>query len=308
MTWTIAERTRRGSLTMRLGRLLIVVIALSTLAGCVPHYHMPRESEPHATLVFDKGKGIDERPMPLKLNGGGPTYRLMGFANRRTFRIGLGTMRLELGECPEGDLFSAGPSFTCELSFEAEAGRRYLVTMRGEDDYYLYAVTADNGTKVAGCKAQEACEMVYGVHPEQIEDCPIPPVPGGQGKGEGAIVIREDAPVYKRPNSTGVAWELKRGDAVAAIEPKGRLWQFYEDSGRVRIAFLYEGDHRLAWMRLEDLAKFTYDFCVFPPRAGHSTPPPGNPFTTGKREKWNVCFQEARDAKLKELRATWAEE
>ena len=38
-------------------------------------------------------------------------------------------------------------------------------------------------------------------------------------KGEGAIVIREDAPVYKRPNSTGVAWTLKRANAVAAIEP-----------------------------------------------------------------------------------------
>ena len=26
------------------------------------------------------------------------------------------------------------------------------------------------------------------------------------------------------------------------------------------------------------------------------------------KQNWNVCFQEARDAKLKELRAAWAEE
>ncbi len=148
----------------------------------------------------------------------------------------------------------------------------------------MYAVTVDNGTKVAECKAQETCKLGL---------CPSP-VPGGQGKAEAGIVIRDDAPVYKSAKSTSVTWKLKRGDSVAAIEPKGKAWQFYEESGRVRIAFLDEDDNLIGWMRLDDLAKFTYDFCAFEPSAGH--PPPGYPFI------WNVCFRQARDAKLKELR------
>jgi hypothetical protein len=213
------------SFTMRIGKLLIVVIALSALAGCARYYHMPRESEPHATLVFDQGKGFDERPTPLKLNGGRPTSYLMVFGYRRTFRIGLGTMRLELGESPAGDSFMAGPSFTCELSFEAEEGRRYIVSMHWEDDHYLYAVTADNGTNVAECKSRS------GARCEPVEVCPTPPVPGGQGKGEGGIVIRDDAQVYKVAKGTGVVRKLKRGDAVAVestvvaedVEPGGKL-------------------------------------------------------------------------------------
>ena len=153
---------------MRHGKVLILVMALTTLSGCAAHYRAPRESEPHATLSFDKEEGSDERPWPLKLNGGRPTY---GLTYRRTLRIGVGTMLLELGESLQGDLMHEDPFFTCELSFEAEAGRRYLVSMYWEDEHCLYAVTADNGTKVAGCKAQERCEIRYGVQREPIESC-----------------------------------------------------------------------------------------------------------------------------------------
>jgi|GEM_PF-4213902 len=287
---------------MRIGKLLIVVIALSALAGCAKYYHMPRDSEPHATLTFEKPKGwLEEHPTPLKLNGGRRTDHL--FTTRRTFRIGVGTMRLELGEGREGDFFTCGPRYTCELSFEAEAGRRYLVSMLWEDEVYLYVVTADNGTKVAECKAQDACE-IYGPYLES-SCCHNPP---SGHKGEGAIVIRDDALVYKKADSnTGVSWKLNRGDAIVAnYSRKLAAWQFYE-SCLVQIAFLDEttGRQRVGWMRLDDLAKFTYD-CKYDP---FINPIPGYPFTPGIiKYNWNVCFQEARDAKLKELRVTWAEE
>ena len=211
-------------------------------------------------------------------------------------------MRLELGEDLEGDLFTCGPRYTCELSFEAEAGRRYLVSMLWKDEVYWYAVTADNGTKVAECKGQDACEW-------RLECCPNTSAPSGQGKIEGAIVTRDDALVYKTvDSSTRVTWKLKRGDTVVAnYSRKLKAWQFYEESGRVQIAFLDETPGRLrgGWMRFDDLAKFTYD-CKYDPVIN---PEPGYPFKPGIRiHNWNVCFQEARDVKLKELRAAWAEE
>ena len=118
-----AKAPSRRSVTMHIGKLAIVVIVLSALAGCATYYPMPRESEPHATLTFEKTKaGNGDRPTPRKLNGARPSYR-------RTLRIGVGTMRLELAEGGEGNLWMCGPRYTCELSFEAEAGRRYRVSM-----------------------------------------------------------------------------------------------------------------------------------------------------------------------------------
>jgi hypothetical protein len=181
--------------------------------------------------------------------------------------------------------------------------------MLWEDEVYLYAVTADNGTKVAKCKAQDACKGSSGANRLSRECCPDSSAPRGQGKGEGAIVIRDDALVYKKADSsTGVPWKLKRGDAVVAdYSRKLKAWQFYEESGRVQIAFLDETTGRLrgGWMRFDDLAKFTYD-CNYDPAIN---PIPGYPFTPGIiKHNWNVCFQKARDAKLKELHVTWAEE
>src|SRR5262249_1281718 len=151
-----------------------------------------------------------------------------------------------------------------------------------------------------------ACDEGYGKNGETIKLCPSPPVPGGQGKGEGGIVIRDDALVYKKVHGNAVIRKLKRGDAVVAYSKKPS-WHFYEESGRVYIVFLVEGASRGGYMSLEDLAKFTYNYCVFDRITGLSTPP-GYPFTPGTRHNWNVCFQEARDAKLKELRGTWAKE
>jgi hypothetical protein len=74
----------------------------------------------------------------------------------------------------------------------------------------------------------------------------------------------------------------------------------------VQIVFLEAGETRGGCKRLDDLAKFTYDFCNDDDPAINLFSP-GYPFTTGGKQNWNVCFQEARDAKLKELRVTWAE-
>jgi len=53
---------------MHKGKLLIVGIALSALAGGATYYHAPRESEPHATLTFEKPKEwLGDRPWPRKL-------------------------------------------------------------------------------------------------------------------------------------------------------------------------------------------------------------------------------------------------
>ncbi len=287
---------------MRNGKLLTACLTLCVLSSCVP-YHMPRESEPHATLSFDKSRGSDERPWPVRLN----REPISSMNYRRTFRIDVGTLELEVGESPRGDLMHDDPFFTCELSFEAEAGRQYLVSMRWEGDHGLYAVASDDGGKVAECKAQERCELRYGVERAPVEFCPKPPTPGGQGKGEGAIVLRDNAPVYKKPDGAGVIQWLERGNAVVAIEPKGIAWEFHEESGRTRIAFPYKGDRRIGWMKVEDLARFTYASCIFD-AALIPNPPPGYPFTTGKRMNWNICFQQARDAKLKELGVISAEE
>ena len=66
---------------------------------------------------------------------------------------------------------------------------------------------------------------------------------------------------------------------LADYSRKIKAWQFYEESGRVRIVFLAETTGRLrgGWMRLDDLAKFTYD-CDYDPAIN---PVPGYPFTPG---------------------------
>lgn len=265
----------------------IVAFLLSALAGCTHHYYrQARESDPHATLTFEKAKE-GYRPWARKLNGDRRPDHL--FRVRNTFRIVVGTMRLEIKEqAGEGTLVTSGPRFTCELSFEAEAGRDYRVSSVWDDNGYLYVVTT-TGAKVAECKARE--------------------------RGEGAIVISKEAPVYKKAHGTDVTSTLKRGDAVVAVSLGWGAGQFREESGRAWIAFLDEaaGSPREGWMRLADLAKFTYFFCNYDVPSDNEAPgypftPGSYPFPSGKRVDWNTCFREARDAKLNELRAACAKE
>src|SRR5262245_34202274 len=92
-------------------------------------------------------------------------------------------MRLELAERSEGTLATSGPRYTCELSFEAEAGRTYLVSLVWDKDGYLYAVTADTGTRVAGCKAQQWQEMLGTI--EALQADPL----RADAKEQGASIV-----------------------------------------------------------------------------------------------------------------------
>lgn len=140
---------------MRIRKMLIVVGVLSALAGCATSYHEPRESEPHATLTFQRHSVFSLQPSvwPAYLNEAAPPSKPLGY--RRKFNVQVGTLRIRVGETPQADYFSlvSGSRYPCFLSFEAEAGKGYLVSVVETDEGYLYAVTADAGVKVAECKA-----------------------------------------------------------------------------------------------------------------------------------------------------------
>ncbi|MFZ5788222.1 MAG: hypothetical protein ACOY3Y_17425 [Acidobacteriota bacterium] len=125
---------------------------------------------------------------------------------------------------------------------------------------------------------------------------------GRHGKGQGAIVVRDGAPVYEDESSTEVIRSLKRGDAVAGMHRMAIViqYEFVEENGRVRVIYPRKGSSKpeSGWMDPEDLSTFTYscgceDDCI--PWAASFGP-----------TRYNPCFQEARDEKLEKLRAIWA--
>ncbi len=124
-------------------------------------------------------------------------------------------------------------------------------------------------------------------------------------RGQGGVVIRDDAPVYAESKGDKVEWRLKQGESVSGYLrswPHSVSYQFEEKDGRVPVAYLRNpagsGEHH-GWMDPKDLARFTFEgSCGF-----GDTPYSVKGF--GKFQ-WNVCFQEARDNKLEALRATWA--
>jgi len=135
---------------------------------------------------------------------------------------------------------------------------------------------------------------------------------GAGGKGQGAIVIRDDAPVYKKSDGDEIAWKLQRGDSVAAYGGSvtssmfgggDAMYIFDEKSGRVRVVYFQgeqKGMNKIGWMNPPDLSRFTYD---------GSCERGASPFATkGFSVRWNACFHEARDSKLEELKAKWGKE
>lgn len=118
-------------------------------------------------------------------------------------------------------------------------------------------------------------------------------------KAQGAIVVRDDAPVYESKSSMEVVRTLKKHDAVAALHKEGIIfsYEFVEDNGRVQVIYPVKGSAKpeSGWMDPEGLSTFTYDCgceaeCM--PWAGSL-----------KQARWNPCFQEARDDKLDRLRS-----
>ena len=129
-----------------------------------------------------------------------------------------------------------------------------------------------------------------------------------QGRGEAAIVAHDEAPVYKKSKGEQVEARLTKGDAVAGITPGtsiGTTWEFEERDGRVR-GIYFPGNTRLnrdAWMDPAHLSRFYYDLTC-----SDMGPMSMKMKLVTARTRWNACFKEARDAKLDELRARWAEE
>jgi hypothetical protein len=124
------------------------------------------------------------------------------------------------------------------------------------------------------------------------------------GKGQGAFVITEGATVYK--NSHGdesYSKKLEKGFVVAGVTTLARMvtgYQFENEEGRVHVfAVTNVGGAAMGWMNRADLSPyFTYECgcgLVDAKCSPHSL--------EGSHFRWNVCFEEARDKKLAEMKA-----
>jgi hypothetical protein len=128
-----------------------------------------------------------------------------------------------------------------------------------------------------------------------------------QGRAEGAIVIRDGAPIYVRAKGSAIADMRARGDSVGGVTtmlPTITNYQFEDEDGRLHVGYFRDKDQkglfRVGWMDPADLARFTYE-CGCGPRDKACAPTS----TQGFVLRWNTCFVEARDRKLAELRAHW---
>jgi len=128
--------------------------------------------------------------------------------------------------------------------------------------------------------------------------------PSGHGKrAQGAIVVRNDAPVYKDKASMEVKAKLKRGTSVVGMHMEAKIvvqYELVEENGRYRVMWPNPDSSKpfSGWMDPEDLAAFTYDCgcednCM-PWRAKFGP------------SQWNLCYKEARDEKLEKLRDRWS--
>jgi hypothetical protein len=127
----------------------------------------------------------------------------------------------------------------------------------------------------------------------------------GHGKkAQGAIVLRDGAPVYSDKSTTEVWKTLKRGASVAGLHREAIVftYEFVEENGRVRVIFPNPDSAKpfSGWMDPEDLSMFTYDCgcesnCM-PWAAGFGP------------SRWNLCYKEARDTKIERLQVLWAEQ
>lgn len=130
----------------------------------------------------------------------------------------------------------------------------------------------------------------------------------GEGKGQGAIVIRHDAPIYFSDTGGKIEAKAPLGYGVAGITVLlGSISSYMAEieNGRAHIIYLNSGGRksgaltRRAWMNPDDLAFFTYE-CG----CGEENDPCAPQVTAGwGSERWNPCFIEARDRKVAEIEA-----
>jgi hypothetical protein len=124
--------------------------------------------------------------------------------------------------------------------------------------------------------------------------------------GEGAIVIAEEAPVYKDSTGDELTYTLKLGEAVAARISTARLllapvFRFKLENGRTRVNYFPREEQwadslSVGWVDPAVLSKFHFDCCDLKRETCSAITPIGV-----TKSEWSVCFQEARDAHLLQL-------
>jgi hypothetical protein len=146
-----------------------------------------------------------------------------------------------------------------------------------------------------------------------------------QGRGQGAIVIRDDAPVYANAKGEKIEAKAPRGYSVAGITTiAGSVISYMAeiDNGRAHILYLNirtmkgvrqdlkgigeneKKSRERAFMNPDDLAFFTYE-CGCGEKGAPCEP---IQLAGWMSERWNACYVEARDRKLAELKAQWGKE
>jgi hypothetical protein len=142
------------------------------------------------------------------------------------------------------------------------------------------------------------------------------------GKAQGGCVVRDTdrdgpAPIYRSEDGDKVeAWAM-RGDCFGGISTVGltRQYQFEHKNDRLHILYLTKGVksplkivnpgmESTAWINASDVETFLYECgCGF--GEGRECGPTALEGFIDRT--WNVCFQEARDKKLAELKLRWTQ-
>lgn len=139
----------------------------------------------------------------------------------------------------------------------------------------------------------------------------------GQGRGEGAIVVREKVTIYT--SATGLEEKSKdvpRGFAVGGITTTAMAgttaYELQEENGRLHVIYVDLDDsgsgeqksiYRLGWVARSDVSNFTYECgCTSAMDRNKCYPLTQAGFVT---LKYNACFKEGMNKKLLELRAAW---
>ena len=125
-----------------------------------------------------------------------------------------------------------------------------------------------------------------------------------RGRGQGAFVLRQDAPLYKRSGGAATYGKMDKWDPVGGVQTMARMvesYQFEEEHGRVHVLALgTSGYMYTGWMDPSDLSRyFTYE-CGCGLADAKCSP---HVFVGGVgKKKWNICFEEARAKALADLK------
>ncbi len=114
----------------------------------------------------------------------------------------------------------------------------------------------------------------------------------GKRKAEGAVVVRDEAPVYESKSSMEVKRTFNRGDAVVGFHREMMVitYELFEENGRFMVGWPKPDSALMqsGWMEVDDLASFVYDCGC----ESECVPVKGSL----KRAEWNPCFREAASA------------